>query len=213
MTKENLQEADYFFNRYYFRPVAARLVPSLARTPVTPNCLTILAFLVGLLCVYSFWVEKYWLGAILIHMQLILDTCDGGLARYKGMATRFGARLDATLDTVLWFLVPLGLASGAGIEINWLIAVWVTLALHLVITRFIFPNIARNVPEKRWFNRGFHERKLRFGFDEVLMLVIISLLALFGFILPIFAVIIIGRNLDWVYRLTETENALSRISK
>jgi phosphatidylglycerophosphate synthase len=210
MTKENLLAADYLINRYYFRPVASRLVPIFAKTPVTPNQLTMLAFAAGLACVASFWTKHYLVGAVLIHAQMILDTCDGGLARYRGLVTEFGAKLDAILDTTLWFLIFLGLAFGAGVEFYWLIAVWLTLAIHLLITRFLFPNVARNMPRRRWFNKWFYRRNLRFGFDEVLMLVAISFLAPLGLFSYIFWVAIIGRNLDWIYRLIGTENALRR---
>ena len=79
-----------------------------------------------------------------------------------------------------------------------------TLAIHLAVTRYFFPNTARSTPRERWFNRWFVRRKLRLGFDELTMLVLMSVLAPFGLIEAIFWVAIVGRNLDWVYRLIET---------
>lgn len=207
MPKENLLEADYFFNRYYFRPIGLRLVPIFAKTSITPNQLTILAFVIGLASAFSFWSRYYLIGAILIHLQIILDVCDGGLARYKGLVSNFGAKLDATFDTTLWFIIFLALAVSAEIELYLLIGVWITLIIHLLVTRRIFPYIAKNTTKERWFNKWFVKRKLRFGFDEVLMLITISLLAPFGLIIPIFWITIIGRNSDWIYRLIETERA------
>ena len=205
MPKENLLEVDYFFNRYYFRPIGSRLVPIFAKSSITPNQLTILAFVIGLASAFSFWSRSYLIGAVLIHLQIVFDVCDGGLARYKGLVSKFGAKLDATLDTSLWFILFLALALSTEIEDYLLIGVWVTLIAHLVITRYLFPHIAKNTTKERWFNKWFVRQKLRFGFDEVLMLIMISVLAPFRLIIPIFWITMVGRNFDWIYRLIETE--------
>ena len=81
-------------NRRLSRPLAALL----ARTPATPNQLTVVATLIavgaGLLVGFGHAIA----GGILIQVSSIADGVDGDLARRKGLQTRFGAVFDAVLD-------------------------------------------------------------------------------------------------------------------
>jgi len=199
-------KADYFLNRYYFRPIAKKIVPLVAKVPITPNQVTIIAFLIGLFSCYFFVKNFFLLGAIFIHLQLISDVTDGELARYKHISTEFGAKLDATLDIIWWFLLFGSLTLGGGIDSMLLFAVWITIGLHLVITRIIFPSIAANKPRRRWFNKWFWDRNLRFGFDEVFILMLISIFAPLKLISILFWIVILGRNFDWIYRFIEKES-------
>ena len=70
----------------------------LARTPVTPNQVSLaslaiaLASLVLFLGGYNLWA------GLAAQASSIVDGADGDLARLKGMATRFGGFFDAILD-------------------------------------------------------------------------------------------------------------------
>jgi CDP-diacylglycerol---glycerol-3-phosphate 3-phosphatidyltransferase len=87
------------------RPALARvLVPAgkaLARTPLTPNAITItgtVGVCAGALALYPpgylFW------GSVVCTIFVLLDMLDGALARVKGTSGPFGAFLDSTLDRV-----------------------------------------------------------------------------------------------------------------
>ena len=81
-------------NRRFSRPLAKWL----ARTPVTPNQVSIAAFVIALASLGLF-IGGYnvWAG-LAAQVSSVVDGVDGDLARLKNMATRFGGFFDAVLD-------------------------------------------------------------------------------------------------------------------
>jgi CDP-diacylglycerol--glycerol-3-phosphate 3-phosphatidyltransferase len=101
------------------RPALARLLTpvgeALARTPVTPNALTVAGTLgVAGGALGLFPIGELFPGAIVCTIFVFTDMLDGTLARIKGTSGKFGAFLDSTLDRVadaaifgglvLWFM-------------------------------------------------------------------------------------------------------------
>lgn len=79
------------------RKISIRLTWLFVKTPITPNQITTLSIMFGLLgslgVLYSnpwYWV----VGWIVIHLHLILDQCDGEVAYYKKNVTKFGYFFD-----------------------------------------------------------------------------------------------------------------------
>jgi CDP-diacylglycerol--glycerol-3-phosphate 3-phosphatidyltransferase len=87
----------------FLRPVFARLfnpiVQGLARTPVTPNMITV-AGTVGV-CAASLWllpIGELFPGALIATCFVFTDMLDGQLARIKGNSGKYGAFLDSSMD-------------------------------------------------------------------------------------------------------------------
>src|SRR5487761_1337847 len=136
------------------RPALDRvLIPvgrALARTPVTPNALTVIGTLgvsAGALALFP--LGELFPGTVVCTFFVLADMLDGTLARIKGTSGPWGAFLDSTLDRVadasvfggltLWFmlggrdrlligLVAAGL-SGLGVPYVLAIGLWVLAAL------------------------------------------------------------------------------------
>jgi len=89
-----------------------RLAELAAGKPVTPNQITIVSAAIGFLGTYLFATQ--WFGAALLCAVLagILDGVDGKLARIKLLGSRFGDRLDHTLDVTFEFSWYLALGWG-----------------------------------------------------------------------------------------------------
>ncbi len=89
----------------FLRPFFARLfgpiVQGLARTPVTPNMITV-AGTVGVSAAALSMFPIGWLfpGAATATVFIFTDMLDGQLARIKGSSGRYGAFLDSTMDRV-----------------------------------------------------------------------------------------------------------------
>jgi len=87
----------------FLRPFFARLfgpiVQALARTPVTPNMITV-AGTVGVSAAALSMFPIGWLfpGAATATVFVFTDMLDGQLARIKGDSGKFGAFLDSTMD-------------------------------------------------------------------------------------------------------------------
>jgi CDP-diacylglycerol---glycerol-3-phosphate 3-phosphatidyltransferase len=98
------------------RPALARLLTpigtALARTPITPNALTItgtIGMSAGALALFP--TGHLFAGTLVCTGFVFTDMLDGTLARIKGTAGAFGAFLDSTLDRVADAAVFAGLAA------------------------------------------------------------------------------------------------------
>jgi len=99
-----------------FSPVIDRLLGPLtrvlARTPVTPNALTIAGtFGVSAGALALFPTGHLFAGTLVCAFFVMADMLDGALARVKGTTGRFGAFLDSTLDRIADASVFAGLAA------------------------------------------------------------------------------------------------------
>ncbi|HLX49983.1 MAG TPA: CDP-alcohol phosphatidyltransferase family protein [Streptosporangiaceae bacterium] len=101
------------------RPVLDRVTTpagrALARTPITPNAITVIGALgvsAGALALFP--AGELFAGTIVCTFFVLADMLDGALARVKGTSGPWGAFLDSTLDRVadasvfgglmLWFM-------------------------------------------------------------------------------------------------------------
>jgi phosphatidylglycerophosphate synthase len=86
------------------RSVSIALSRQLVRTSVTPNHLTTLSLVVGVLGAALLTSADYWialLAALLLWSSCILDGCDGEVARLKLLASTAGARFDQMSDNLV----------------------------------------------------------------------------------------------------------------
>src|SRR5436190_20554690 len=93
-------EVEEYFDLFFYRPLAFVLVKSVYRTNITPNQLTIVAILIGLMCgiIYAQGTNYWLLGAIVFALYNIVDCSDGQLARIKKNGTHAGRIVDGLAD-------------------------------------------------------------------------------------------------------------------
>jgi CDP-diacylglycerol---glycerol-3-phosphate 3-phosphatidyltransferase len=87
----------------FLRPFFARLfnpiVQALARTPVTPNMITVAGTVgVSAAALSMFPIGELFPGAATATVFVFTDMLDGQLARIKGSSGKYGAFLDSTMD-------------------------------------------------------------------------------------------------------------------
>jgi CDP-diacylglycerol--glycerol-3-phosphate 3-phosphatidyltransferase len=87
------------FLRPFFARLFSPLIQALARTPVTPNMITV-AGTVGVAAAALAMFPIGWLfpGAATATVFIFTDMLDGQLARIKGSSGKYGAFLDSTMD-------------------------------------------------------------------------------------------------------------------
>ena len=98
------------------RPVIARVLTpvgqALARTPVTPNALTIIGTIgMSAGALWLFPTGHLFAGVMVCTGFVLTDMLDGTLARIKGTTGKFGAFLDSTMDRIADAAVFAGLAA------------------------------------------------------------------------------------------------------
>lgn len=89
----------------FLRPFFARLfnpvVQALARTPVTPNMITVAGTVgVAAAALSMFPIGELFPGAFTATVFVFTDMLDGQLARIKGSSGVYGAFLDSTMDRI-----------------------------------------------------------------------------------------------------------------
>lgn len=145
------------------RPFAYKLTWLFANyTRFTPNQITIMSFIFGLLSAYFFLHgTQYYLiiGACLFEFSVILDCIDGRIARLKGLKSTFGAYLDTMSDFIKHFFVTLGLVYGQYLmtdDVSFLLYGYIFIFFDLTFLASIFV-IQLNQPEFNANKKDSHQ--------------------------------------------------------
>ncbi len=85
------------------------IVKFLAKTPITPNVITWLGFLITVGAAVLIVTGNLIAAGLVVLFAGFLDMLDGALARFNNQATNFGAILDSTLDRLAEAALLLGI--------------------------------------------------------------------------------------------------------
>lgn len=108
-------EVEELFDLYFYRPLAFLLVKAVYSTNITPNQLTVISMIFGVLggICYSFGTHKaFMFGAVLYLLYNVVDCSDGQLARLKKNGTTIGRILDGVADYVVSVALYFGIGFG-----------------------------------------------------------------------------------------------------
>jgi len=97
------QDEDSPVSKYVYRPLSRPITRLLVGSPVTPNQVSYVVGLIGLIgCWFTAQPTKHALilGAGLVLVAGILDGCDGELSRLRLTSSAYGAWLDTVVDEV-----------------------------------------------------------------------------------------------------------------
>lgn len=98
------QELQDPLNRYLYHPLAWQLARGLARTPITPNMVSVIGGLCVVLAAWAYALPQTWfpqsaLLGLALHMAWhVFDGADGDLARITGKASPIGEMVDGLCD-------------------------------------------------------------------------------------------------------------------
>jgi phosphatidylglycerophosphate synthase len=180
-------QVDTYFNRKLSRPLTRWLL----RTPLRPNQITVFSCAVGILGALCFVPGGYWgplLGALLLQVSVVLDCCDGEVARVKFMESPLGDWLDIGCDTVVSIAIFLGL--GVAVWHNGAVNHALALAGVLVLGGVLaFPLVTLAEKTEELGNR-------RNGWEDVLIKKLLASLTTRDFSVLIVASALIGQ-LGW----------------
>ncbi len=116
-----IKPADGLISRYINRRFSLGIFTPLflkLSKGITPNQVSILSFIVGLISSIFFLIGNAMIGALLIQISSILDGCDGEIARLKHMQSSLGDFVDAVLDRYADGLILFGIFYYSLIEIG-----------------------------------------------------------------------------------------------
>ncbi|MBF0104504.1 MAG: CDP-alcohol phosphatidyltransferase family protein [Deltaproteobacteria bacterium] len=94
---------------YFYRRVAHLMVPYLIRLKITPNQITTLSLVFGLVAAFFVYHSYFIYGAFLFLAAVFFDCCDGQVARLTHTSSVFGRTLDGFFDfiwiTAFWIAI------------------------------------------------------------------------------------------------------------
>ncbi len=99
-------------NTWFHKVARVAVARPLARTPVSPNHLTIIRLLSGLGAAMALGLGEWNWGAGLFLLSMLMDRADGDLARLTGKTSPLGHKLDLIGDTLCNTVVFIGLGVG-----------------------------------------------------------------------------------------------------
>jgi phosphatidylglycerophosphate synthase len=109
-------EFEGIVDRFFNRKVSRWFTRIFLAAGLSPNAITILATLIGLVAAAGFGVGTYSAGiiaALLFQLAAIIDCCDGEVARLTFTESPFGAWLDIAMDNVVHMAIFAGIAVGS----------------------------------------------------------------------------------------------------
>jgi phosphatidylglycerophosphate synthase len=160
------------------------------RIPVSPNALSITGFIITLFACYRLSFDLL-TGGIFILVGALFDVLDGVVARTQNKMTRFGAFLDSVLDRYSDAFILLALAYNLE---NGSHTVGVILSLGTLLGAFLISySRARAEGIGEECKNGLMERPER--------IILISLGALTGFVIPVLWVLFVLTHFTVLQRI------------
>lgn len=198
------REHEYAINRYYAHlidPFFTKLVYDLN---MTPNMVTVLAGLLGIGSAVAFGFEYWLLGAILLQLHHFMDGADGNLARLTNSCTPFGAKLDQFTDQLVRLVLFVTVAMVAEVSLWTKILFILTIYVDLLVVHYYVLPFSRkhSLIRARW-KAWFLERGIIPGFDVFTIYFLISVCAVLKKLELLIYIVIILKNMDWLYRVWE----------
>jgi phosphatidylglycerophosphate synthase len=97
--------------RLVYRKISLLLTRMLIETPITANQITIIMFFLGIISATCFILGYFWWGFGIIILSIVLDYCDGEVARYRNSSSKAGSFMD---NVYHWTSMPLILIFSSG---------------------------------------------------------------------------------------------------
>lgn len=149
LMKTNWRPHDGIVARLLNKHLSVAISVALADSPITPNIMTTIAFAFALVGLFLTALGGYWgffIGALLIQIQSVLDGCDGELARMRYQSSRLGAWYDTVVDDIIGvvWVATLGIGvMNSGGHYLWAIGGVMTAMLYGVAVGLIYIALIR----------------------------------------------------------------------
>ncbi len=89
---------EYVITNLVYRRFSRPIAKFLMNFDVSPNAVTYLSFIIGIISAVLIGFGRIYAGVALLFISQIFDCVDGDLARMSGKVTRYGAFIDRVFD-------------------------------------------------------------------------------------------------------------------
>jgi phosphatidylglycerophosphate synthase len=184
-------EFEGFVDRHFNRKLSRWCTRAFLALGLSPNAITIIATVVGLLAAAGFALGGYAAGvaaALLFQLAAVIDCSDGEVARLTFTDSAFGAWLDIALDNVVHMAIFAGIAVGAyrhevGTDHAWLPIALGAIAIFTNAVSFSLVNKAQKIKTANEWKTPLHAAWSEFMLKNIAsrdFSVVVLLFALLG---------------------------------
>lgn len=184
-------------SRLLNRPISRRLTEFLLRTKMTPNAISGVVFLTGILSALFFSLGNWlWVavGGLLAQFASIMDGCDGEVARLRCLQSSYGGWFDAVLDRYADAAIIFGMSYGYW-SLHSHISIWIICAIALIGT---FMN---SYTADRYDALLLEGKEMRVRIGRDIRLLLIALGGLLNGVLPTLIILGALTNIESIRRL------------
>lgn len=176
------------YGRKYVNPFIDLGAKVLLKCKLTPNSVSIIALILGVLSSVLLYFDKLILAVVFLWISGYLDSVDGAMARIKSLTSNFGTLLDITFDRI----VELGIIFVLALKFENSRLELLILTMMILISMTIFLTVgalAKNNGVKSFrYQAGIAERSE--GFILFSLMILLSYTKL-GLVTNIFSIVIL----------------------
>ncbi len=185
-------------DRYIIRKISGFISGFISRTSVTPNQVTIISLILGIISgvFFSLGEYTYTIAAGLFYfLSTVFDQCDGEVARLKQMETEFGRKLDIIVDAIANAVIVIGITIAVYMKMD---SVFIIIAGFLAMT-----GISISLLLTTYFNhnnkKGTEAKEMLDKLNNKDFFYIIMLLSvIFNQMIWFLLIMAVGTNIYWV---------------
>ena len=132
-------------DRYIIRKISGLITGLIVKTPVTPNQVTIVSLVIGIVAAVFFSHGAYIctiVAGVLYFVSTVFDQCDGEVARFKHMESDFGRSFDIIVDSIVNAAIVIGITiaiyktNGSGLTIVVGLLAMMGIVISLLLTTY-----------------------------------------------------------------------------
>ena len=185
-------------DRYIIRKISGFITGFLIRTPVTPNQVTVISLILGIIAavIFSFGGHTHTITAGLIFfLCIVFDQCDGEVARAKHMESEFGRAFDIIVDSIVNAAIVAGITfalyktSGSGINILIGLLAIIGISISILLATYLGQDNKKDTGTKELLDKLNNK-----DFFYIIMLASVIFNQMIWFLL----IMAVGTNIYWI---------------
>lgn len=185
-------------DRYIIRRISGFISGFLIRTPVTPNQVTIISLILGIISGVFFSLGEYTYtitAGLLYFLSTVFDQCDGEVARLKQMETEFGRKLDIIVDAIVNAVIVVGITIAVYVKMDSVLVIitgflaMTGITISLLLTTYFSHNSKKDTGTKEMLDKLNNK-----DFFYIIMLLSVIFNQMIWFLM----IMAVGTNIYWV---------------
>ncbi len=185
-------------DRYIIRKISGFISGLLIRTPVTPNQVTIISLVIGIVAAVFFSHGAHTctiIAGVFYFISTVFDQCDGEVARFKHMESDFGRTFDIIVDSIVNAAIVIGITiaiyktNGSGLTIVAGLLAMMGIVISLLLTTYFSSESKKDTGTKEMLDKLNNK-----DFFYIIMLASVIFNQMIWFLL----IMAVGTNIYWI---------------